>query len=84
MPLRFSACILAALFVIACAEPPNKEMDQLLADIKQHGTILDATLNVYDSDPRPRSCPGNISPPRRSSLRVSRPMRCYRIVTRGT
>jgi Domain of unknown function (DUF4398) len=28
MPLRLPACIVAALFVIACAEPPNKEMDQ--------------------------------------------------------
>jgi hypothetical protein len=25
---RFSACILAAVFVAACAEPPNKEIDQ--------------------------------------------------------
>jgi len=28
MTLRLSACLVAALFLIACAEPPNKEMDQ--------------------------------------------------------
>ena len=28
MSLRLSGCILAVLFIAACAEPPNKEMDQ--------------------------------------------------------
>jgi flagellar hook-basal body complex protein FliE len=28
MSLRLSACLVAALFVMACADPPNKEMDQ--------------------------------------------------------
>ena len=28
MSLRLSACIAAAVFFIACADPPNKEMDQ--------------------------------------------------------
>jgi HAMP domain-containing protein len=28
MSLRLSACIVAAFFVMACADPPNKEMDQ--------------------------------------------------------
>jgi flagellar hook-basal body complex protein FliE len=28
MSLRLSACLVAALFLTACAEPPNKEMDQ--------------------------------------------------------
>ncbi len=39
----------------------SKELDALLASIKAHGTILDATLNVYDTDPNPKSCPGGIS-----------------------
>jgi imidazolonepropionase-like amidohydrolase len=45
----------------AKVQQPNAEMDELLADIKRHGTILDATLNVYDTDPHPRSCLDNIS-----------------------
>ena len=45
----------------AKALKPNKEMTALLANIKRHGTILDATLNVYDSDPDEKSCPGGIS-----------------------
>jgi imidazolonepropionase-like amidohydrolase len=40
---------------------PNEEISALLASIKRHGTILDATLDVYDSDPSPRSCPPGIA-----------------------
>ncbi len=40
---------------------PNEEMNALLADIKRHGTILDATLDVYDSDPSPKSCPAGVA-----------------------
>jgi imidazolonepropionase-like amidohydrolase len=40
---------------------PNGEMNALLADIKRHGTILDATLDVYDSDPSPKSCPSGVA-----------------------
>jgi imidazolonepropionase-like amidohydrolase len=40
---------------------PNEEIDALLANIKGHGTILDATLDVYDSDPHPKSCPAGVS-----------------------
>ncbi len=39
----------------------TEEMNALLASIKAHGTILDATLNVFDSDPNPKSCPGGIA-----------------------
>jgi len=40
---------------------PNEEIDALLASIKAHGTILDATLDVFDSDPHPKSCPAGVS-----------------------
>ena len=40
---------------------PNEQIDALLANIKAHGTILDATLDVYDSDPNPKSCPAGVS-----------------------
>jgi imidazolonepropionase-like amidohydrolase len=45
----------------AKALQPNEEMTALLANIKRHGTILDATLNVYDTGPPSKSCPGGIS-----------------------
>jgi imidazolonepropionase-like amidohydrolase len=40
----------------AKALQPNDEINALLDDMKKHGTILDATLNVYDSDPKPVTC----------------------------
>jgi imidazolonepropionase-like amidohydrolase len=39
---------------------PNAKMRDLFADMKRRGTILDATISVYDLDPRP-VCPLNIS-----------------------
>ena len=45
----------------AKAMQPSAELDALLADIKRHGTILDATLNVYDTDPHPRTCPQGVA-----------------------
>ncbi len=41
----------------ARALKPNAEMSALFASIKARGTILDATLNVYDTDTHPVSCP---------------------------
>jgi imidazolonepropionase-like amidohydrolase len=40
----------------AKALKPSDEMNALFDDMKKHGTILDATLNVYDSDPNPKTC----------------------------
>jgi imidazolonepropionase-like amidohydrolase len=40
---------------------PNENISALLADIKRHGTILDATLHVYDTDEHPASCPPGVS-----------------------
>jgi imidazolonepropionase-like amidohydrolase len=40
---------------------PNEEMNALLANIKRHGTILDATLNVYDTEAHPTTCPRGIA-----------------------
>jgi imidazolonepropionase-like amidohydrolase len=39
---------------------PNAKMDALFAEMKRRGTILDATLSVYDGSPT-RVCPLNIS-----------------------
>jgi len=46
---------------VAKALRPNEEMTVLLANIKRHGTILDATLNVFDTEPPSKSCPGGIA-----------------------
>jgi imidazolonepropionase-like amidohydrolase len=39
---------------------PNERIDALLAQMKRRGTILDATLFVYDGSPS-RSCPSDIN-----------------------
>ncbi len=45
----------------AKAMQPNPVIDALFADMKARGTILDATLNVYDSDPHPRTCAAGLA-----------------------
>ena len=40
----------------AKALKPNQEMTALFDNMKRHGTILDATLDVFDSDPKPVTC----------------------------
>lgn len=39
---------------------PNERMEALFADMKRHGTVLDATLSIYEGSPTP-VCPLNIS-----------------------
>lgn len=39
---------------------PNPRMDALFAEMKRRGTILDATLSIYEGSPTPM-CPLNIS-----------------------
>ena len=40
---------------------PNQDLEALFESIKRHGTILDATVNVYDSDPHPTTCPKGVA-----------------------
>jgi imidazolonepropionase-like amidohydrolase len=40
---------------------PNEKMSSLLASMKRHGTILDATLNIYDTGPPSKSCPDGVA-----------------------
>lgn len=53
---------------------PNPTMDALFADIKQHGTILDATFWIYERFPTPRCPPGANIHIAQEALRADIPM----------